>query len=113
MSLNLYLSILVCTRTVWELAALKKKGTKTDHQNRKRMREKWAAHCLSDSELGVVVLHGHLDSVYVVIAGSDMDLETQHVVRQEHTVYINHFRCSDQTCQHSLQLTVETFSIFH
>ena len=62
----------------------------------------------SDSEFAV--LHGHLDSVYVIIAGSNMELKTQHAVRQEPTVYINHFRCRPVIrLVISRQLTVETF----
>lgn len=59
---------------------------------------------------GVAVLCGHLDSVYVITVGSNMELNTQHVVRQEHTVYINHFWYTPVIrLVISLQLTVETF----
>lgn len=110
MSLNLYVCVLVCRHTLsgdWQGIEKRDQNCTTKV---KEKQEKFVEQIrfFSDSGFDVAVLCGHLDSVYVIIVGSNMELKTQHVVRQEHT--INHVRCTPViTLVNSLQFTVAAF----
>ena len=83
------MSVLVRTHTVWGLAEHCKEWPilyiKTE-KFKSRLSIKTCTF-FSDLGVGVAVVCGHLDCVYVIIVGSNMELETQHVVRQEHILH--------------------------